>query len=195
MIILKNVAMHYENKPVFHSLNWQIAPGEHWVLYGASGSGKTTLLRLLCGLQPPAAGSVQGIPDGVAVVFQEDRLIAHLTVLENLRLVASPRFLPLLEQLLHEVSLGENSHDYPDMLSGGMRRRVAVLRAIVFDKELVLMDEPFTGMDERTKQAVASVIARCCKNKTLLLTSHNPADAPLLSAQVAELSKLAVVDQ
>ena len=154
-----------------------------------SGTGKTTLFRILLGLEQADSGQIHGIEHMRTVaVFQEDRLLEGYTALENLRFVTgksytSEELLRILRRLLPEESLSKPLCEF----SGGMKRRVAILRAILAPSDIVVMDEPFTGLDENTKQTAIDLILEYTKVKLLLFSTHHAEDAELLSAEIIHL--------
>lgn len=139
------------------------------VISGPSGCGKSTLLHLLCGLLQPQAGRVLGVAGRkLAVVFQEDRLLPWCTARENLSLVA-----PAEEaaRRLAQVGLAEVADALPAQLSGGMRRRLAIARALAYRGDLLLLDEPFTGIDEpRTQELLAQLLAEYRDRPVVMIT-------------------------
>lgn len=196
-IELDQVRFAYEGKLVLDRLSCTIPEGETTLLLGASGAGKTTLLRLLAGLERPQGGSIRGLPAAgqVSMVFQEDRLIPQLTVEENLRLVL-PTLQPaqageLLEQLALPGVLGQ----WPGQLSGGMRRRVALARGLIYPAQLYLMDEPCQGLDPGTRAQVLAIIEGRLRGKTLVMISHDPGDAAPLHAHVLSMQQINAVKE
>ncbi|MDR0840411.1 MAG: ATP-binding cassette domain-containing protein [Christensenellaceae bacterium] len=145
---------------------------------GASGSGKTTLLRLLLGRLPLLGGYIEGLAGlRFSVVFQEDRLLPWRTAAQNILLVnpAAPA-----EALLRDLGLEDAGSVYPPALSGGMQRRVAIARALAYPADVLLLDEPFKGLDDETR---ARVIARVRGAMPLtLLVTHDAEEAALLGA-------------
>ena len=204
MIRLDSVTFGYRAKrPVIRDLSLEIPADARIALIGPSGSGKTTLARLILGLETPDRGSIyrrEGLR--YSAVFQEDRLLPHRTVLENVTLfadtenaaAASPeaktgaagsrsaqhadRFPP--EALLARLGLGDVLHRYPDELSGGMKRRAALARALCHPFDLLLLDEPFTGLDDAARRICAEAVRESCHKKALVLISHQNEDAELL---------------
>lgn len=152
-------------------------------LMGPSGVGKTTLFRILLGLERPDSGTVSGM-DGksVSVVFQEDRLFPGLTVLQNAEVVGSGG-----AEWLARLGLGEELNARPDSLSGGMRRRVALARALCRDGEIFLLDEPFQGLDPARKREVLELFRELKSRKFLLLITHDPEEAAFLADEVIQL--------
>lgn len=187
---LSHVTFGYPGKLLFRDFSLSLAPGERVALMGPSGCGKTTLLRLMAGLEKPASGRVEGIPrEGVSMVFQENRLVPGLTVLENLALAAPRAGRGELLDLLRPLGLGEEGDSYPGSLSGGMARRVAIARAAALGSPLVLLDEPFTGLDEAARQAAAAFLLERFPEAALAAVVHHGEEAELLRARVLELPK------
>ena len=185
---IRDLTFSYGGKPVFSGLNLSLPLGSRTALLAPSGFGKTTLLRLLCGSLKPQSGSITGIPaEGIAMVFQEDRLLPGCTILENLQLVAPERPEAELTALLGE-------HSRPGKLSGGMRRRAAIARALVFASPLVIMDEPFKGLDEITLASTLACVDRWLGDRTFLLVTHSPQEGERLSCRITRLDALALDD-
>ena len=158
-------------------------------ILGPSGCGKTTLLNLILGLIPPDTGSIRGVPRGrIATVFQEDRLIDHLSALSNVRIVLRKGF-PESEILraLEAVGLKDAALQPVRELSGGMQRRVALVRALLADSPLVIMDEPFKGLDAGTRKIAIGFVRRMLDGHTALVVTHDPAEAAMLNADILEL--------
>lgn len=181
MIELVDVYKRFGAQMVLRGVNWQIGAGEQWLLSGASGIGKTTLLRIVTGLEKPDSGAVLCEEDiRFAMVFQEDRLLEARSALENVLLVCqgrqdAPRARALLAELLPE---GTPEDRAVAQLSGGMRRRVALARALAAQSDVLVLDEPFTGLDEQTRARAASCIERHRDGRALLLAAHGFAPAP-----------------
>lgn len=179
----------FDGRSVLSDLCCRFPDGKITCILGPSGCGKTTLLNLILGLLKPDSGSIQGLPSKrIATVFQEDRLISHLSAISNVRIVLNHRF-PESEILraLEAVGLGEAARQPVRELSGGMQRRVALVRALLADSPLVIMDEPFKGLDSETRTAVIHFTRRMLKGRTALIVTHDPAEAALLDAEIFEL--------
>lgn len=185
MIKLKNVSFSYKNKKIFENFNFSIEKGERICLFAPSGHGKTTLLRIILGLEKINKGELQ-IEENTkfSVCFQEDRLLPHKTVQENVALFGeADKALKLL------CGLGlENALDlYPAALSGGMARRVSIARALIKDFDVLILDEPFTGLDRENTEAAANFILQNSKDKTILLITHSKFEAGLLNSNIVEI--------
>lgn len=187
MINIENITFSYkgEKKKIFENLSLHIKEGQRVHLTGASGKGKTTLLRLISGLERAKKGSVK-IKDNakISVVFQEDRLIPFVSVKKNISLFSSEE---KAEELLSELGLEDCGEMNIDELSGGMKRRVAIARALSKDFNILLLDEAFNGLDEKTLVNVCDVVNRYTENKTVILVSHHEKEAQLLCAESVEI--------
>ncbi len=154
MIELKNVVCSYEKKTVLSDLSLRLPERGAVAVTGPSGKGKTTLLKLLAGLVLPVSGSIEGLlGKRVSMVFQEDRLLPWRMALENAALFCGDE--AHAKETLIALELGDALNKRPDELSGGMRRRVAIARALCFGGDILLLDEPFKGLDEALKLRVA----------------------------------------
>ena len=176
MITLDHISMAFGDKQIFKDLSLVFSsPGQYAVL-GSSGRGKTTLLRLIAGLEHPKSGRII-LPENlrIAYCFQEDRLLPFKTVLENVSLVCGCTDTALY--WLKKVGLKGEENSYPAALSGGMKRRAALARALAFDAPVLLMDEPFRALDSDTHAAMLALVREAAKDKLLILVTHDEADA------------------
>ena len=176
MIELQNVRMAYGEKTIFSGLSLRFdSPGMYAVL-GPSGRGKTTLLRLIAGLEAPQAGTV-ALPQGarIAFCFQEDRLLPFKTALENILLACNDE--TSARYWLSRVGLSGEENSYPASLSGGMKRRAALARALAYDAPILLLDEPFRALDEAMHEQMLALVREAAKDKLLILVTHDEADA------------------
>ena len=175
-ILLRHVGMAFGEKQIFSDLNLSFSSPGQYAILGPSGRGKTTLLRLIAGLERPQGGEVL-LPKGarIAFCFQEDRLLPFKTVRENVALVCGSE--RLAQAWLERVGLGGEGDSFPASLSGGMKRRAALARALAFDAEILLMDEPFRALDEATHAQMRALVCEAAKDKLLILVTHDEADA------------------
>ncbi len=181
---LKNICKAYGSNVVLKNVSFVIRKGSRTVITAPSGSGKTTLLRIMMGLEKPDSGEVTGRPAKQAAVFQEDRLPDEFTPVNCVKMTCG-RGVGRQTVTEHLEMVGLKGHtDKPVMqLSGGMRRRVAIVRAVLGESEMIYFDEPFTGLDNDTKMLVIDYIDRYTKGKTLVFVSHSPGDEKLLNAE------------
>ena len=181
-VVLKNVCKSFEGNTVLKDMTLSLAPRTRHALMGASGIGKTTLLRIAAGLEEADSGTV--FSPASAFVFQEDRLSGDLSAIGNARLGARDVTAAQAAGMLSLLGL-EGHLDKPVReLSGGMRRRVAIARALLSPAPLLLLDEPFKGLDEETRDKTARVIKEYARDKTVLLVTHDEREAELLSAKI-----------
>ncbi|MBQ8600111.1 MAG: ABC transporter ATP-binding protein [Clostridia bacterium] len=185
MIEFKNIFFSYGETEVLKDFSLRLPPQGHLALMGPSGCGKTTLLRLLMGLEKPAAGRIENAPYPVAAVFQEDRLLSHKTILENAALADGDT--EKAATILEKLGLGVNLHQYPKELSGGMNRRVAIARALCTPSSLLVLDEPFNGLDDETKKQTAALILEEWQGAILMVT-HLKEEAELLQAEIRPMN-------
>ena len=176
LIQLQEVCMSFGDKQIFSHLSLSFSSPGHYAVLGPSGRGKTTLLRLIAGLEQPQSGHIL-LPAGmrIAYCFQEDRLLPFRTVLQNVELVCGSR--ETAQRWLERVGLGSEGDSYPAALSGGMKRRAALARALAFDAPVLLMDEPFRALDSETHAAMLALVREAAKDKLLILVTHDEADA------------------
>ncbi len=171
MIELKHVTCAYGEKTPVRNLTLTLSDAGVIGVFGASGSGKTTLLRLLAGRLQPTSGTVEGLcGKRVSMVFQEDRLLPWRTALENVALVRDGSSGDAT-RLLDAMELSAEAEKLPAALSGGMQRRVALARALNFGGDVLLLDEPFKGLDEALRARVIAAV-RGRLPRTLIATHH-----------------------
>ena len=180
---IENLCFSYGEKHIFRDFNAETESGIICIM-GPSGCGKTTLLHLMAGLLRPDSGKITGFPEKRSLMFQEDRLLPWLDARANVALVLTDKDDPELPGNL----LGELGID-PDMdirsMSGGMRRRVALARALAFDSEALLLDEPFKGLDEDLMRHCADIIRRT--GRSALVSTHSEAEAEALGAVILKI--------
>lgn len=183
MITWQNVTLTYRDnktvKTVLDDVTLHIPAGKTTVIMGPSGCGKTTLLRVAAGLIAPTSGNVTRETERISYLFQDPALLPWLTAAENVNLVLSDskKTLPVAIEWLARVGLEGEENTYPSALSGGMRQRVALARALSTDADLLLLDEPFRGMDEVLHARMRDLIRECRQGKTTVIVTHDPSDA------------------
>ena len=194
---LDGVALRHGARTVFEGLTLEVPGGRFVVLLGPSGVGKTGLLKMAAGLQQPAAGRV-GASDGaplahrVAYMGQQDLLFPWLRLIDNVMLGARLRSQPAdparAGALLERVGLGDRHQALPAELSGGMRQRAALARTLYEDRPIVLMDEPFSALDNFTRTRIQDLAAELLQGRTVLLITHDPLEACRLGHHLVVLS-------
>lgn len=185
MLRLENVSFSYGDKSVLQNFSLTVHDGECVAIKGPSGCGKTTVIRLLAGLCAPNSGTVFA-PERVGVVFQEDRLLPFASVKRNLFLTSPDGGRQNAMQLLRDTGLDKEADTAVRRLSGGMKRRVAIVRALAFGGEALLLDEPFNGLDTENRRTAAGLILKTAAENRMpvLISSHIDEDAVLLKARV-----------
>lgn len=185
-----------QNEPVISDLNMMLHSGEFVCLVGPSGCGKTTLLNMLAGLDRNFHGEIrfgiQTTPPTIGYVFQNPRLLPWRTVKENLILALPPdQSEDLIDALLEAMSLTAMADTYPEHLSLGMSRRVAIIRAFCVNPDLLLMDEPFVSLDPPTARQVRTLLLQLWQQKphTVLFVTHDLREAITLADRLIFLSK------
>ena len=191
MLTVEHLTKQFGEKTLFRDLCLTVdGPA---VLWAPSGWGKTTLLRILMGLDTPTAGRVQGV-GRAAAVFQEDRLCPQLTALQNVTLVLPGSEKQYKEQIkadFQQLGMDTAALALPAArLSGGQKRRTALLRALWAPSDTLLLDEPFTGMDPDTLAAAAALLRTRCGTEPVLLATHDREAIRLLGWPVIELEAL-----
>ena len=176
-IQLQNICKIFDQHPVFINWNQNFKTGMVHVLKGPSGCGKTTLLRMLMGLEIPDSGTITPLQSyRKAAVFQEDRLCENLSAMQNVLMVVRNQskkdLLDQLKQDFYQVGL-DDMYQKVSTLSGGMKRRVAILRAMYANADIIFFDEPLKGLDDTTKEKVMLFIKERIKDKTVFWVTHD----------------------
>ena len=173
-IELREVSKAFGDKQVLQGFSHTFPQGKLTCVMGPSGCGKTTLLSLLLGLE--------GLKK--SAVFQEDRLCENAGAVSNIRLVNPALSKAAAEDMLEELGLGDSLRQPVRTLSGGMKRRVAILRALAAEYDVLLCDEPFKGLDEATKAQVMDYFLGKTQGKTVILVTHDPGEAKFLGGEL-----------
>jgi len=189
----------YKGQPLFEDVDIDIGAGAWTGLLGSSGVGKSTLLRLLAGLDTHVTfeGTVQAstnvqLSKIVSYMAQSDLLLPWAQIEDNItlgcRLRGESNDAARKAAIIEELGLADHIHKYPAELSGGQRQRVALARTLMEDTPVVLLDEPFSALDVKTKFQMQELVSRMLKGKTVLLVSHDPAEAARLCQKIYVLS-------
>lgn len=205
---VKNIYMNYHTLTAetlaLRDINFSVEGGEFVSIVGPSGCGKSTLLNIISGLIKPSAGEIlidgeiqSGYSNKLGYMFQKDELFEWLTVFENVSIglkikkVLNESTKNKLETLLRNYNLWEFKNHYPTQLSGGMRQRVALIRTLALDPEVLLLDEPFSALDYQTRLNVSDEIYEIIKRegKTAIMVTHDISEAVSMSSKIVVLSK------
>ena len=182
-IEIKQLSKSFGEKNVLDRLDLTLPLHEISCIMGESGCGKSTLAKILMGIYEADSGTVVGLPAKIAAVFQEDRLCEDFSALTNAKMAAS-RGVTRQQIEADFAALGlDGAQKTPAReLSGGMRRRVALIRAMRSDAELIILDEPFAGLDEQTHASAAEYVRNVRGNRTVVVVTHDKNDVELLGA-------------
>ena len=181
MAEVKNITVRYGKNTVLHDFSAAFPDGAVTAISGRSGCGKTTLLSVILGLLKPNHGQISGFGK-TSALFQEDRLLPFLTAVKNIT-VTTGCTPPQAEDALQKVGFDpEDSEKAASALSGGMARRVAIVRAMLAESDTVILDEPFKGLDDATRTAVIEFVNRTRRGRAMLVVTHDPRDADDLGA-------------
>lgn len=185
-IKVNNLFKSFNGQQVLNNVSLSFAEGGITCIMGTSGVGKTTLANIMMGLRKADSGKIIGLQGKkISAVFQEDRLIEHLDAIKNIMLVC-PKDMKkeVIEDNLKEIGLTEYKDKPTKSLSGGMRRRVVMVRALLSDYDVLIMDEPFKGLDEELKGRVINYVKEKTKGKTVVIITHDKDEAAMLEATV-----------
>lgn len=184
-IYVKNVSKSFGSKKVLQNLNLTIEPGKISCIMAPSGAGKTTLLRILMGLEEADSGCITGLEGKrFSAVFQEERLCEYMTAVENIRLVTPGLDAGSVVQEMDRLGLGDCCAQPVSQLSGGMRRRVSILRALLAAYDVLCLDEPFKGLDDARKEQTLAYVKQKAAGRTVLFVTHDEKEALALGAEV-----------
>ena len=186
---VKDLCKAYHGRPVLQNLSFAAGAGIT-AIWAPSGAGKTTLLRLLLGLEKPDSGHLVGTDIRWSAVFQEDRLLEGLDAAGNLRFALGPAYdAEAAEAMLEELGLADVGSKPVGAWSGGMKRRLALARALLAPSEAIALDEPFTGLDDENRQRAIRAIRRAAETKPVLLVTHDREDLAALDARIIRLHR------
>ena len=181
MLLLNNICFGYsKDNPLLEQASISLSSPGRYALMGASGSGKTTLLKTIAGLLMPLSGKIQGRDSKrISLLFQEDRLLPWCTVLQNVMLAMPQPSDETAKNILFSLEI-KDIDAYPSTFSGGMNRRVALARAIAYQADILLLDEPFSGIDIDMKFRISDFVKNAAP--LILFTTHDPDEAAMMDA-------------
>ena len=207
LIDIQHLVKAYDLLPVLRQLTLQMSRGEFVALLGPNGSGKSTLLRMLCGLSRPTAGLIRiggwELPHESAAVRAQIGLVSHKSLLydnlsayENLRFFAqlynlpSVQIEPRIRTLMMQVELHKRTHDLVRTFSRGMLQRLSIARALLHNPDILLLDEPYTGLDQDASAVLDGLLqAAQAEGRTILMTTHDLNRAATLPTRIVILSR------
>ena len=176
MLRLENITVKYEDQTVIQGLDFCFENGKFYGITGLSGIGKTTLFSVASQLIKPTSGKIITDGEKIGYVFQDARLFPWMTTLENVECVGADKN---KAKAYLDVLLPDCAEKYPYELSGGMRQRVSIARALAYECDILLLDEPFKGLDKATKELVIKKVLEFIKGRTAIMISHDTEDLAL----------------
>ena len=186
-INIRNLTKKYGKKEIFKNFSLEIETGKVTALMGKSGFGKTTLIRILMGLEKYDEGKITGLENQkISTVFQEDRLCENLSAITNISIVCEKE---TSIRELEKIGLKESQNKPVKTLSGGMKRRVAIIRCIMAKSDIIIFDEPLKGLDEITKKNVIRYLKEKIRGKTVIIVTHDIEEARQLDGTIVNLEK------
>lgn len=207
ILTLKNISFSYKDKVIFDNYNFVMNKEETIAIIGPSGCGKSTLLKIINGLETEYSGdvllngvNVNNIPVNkrdIVLMFQDNLLFPHMTIFENIEFSLKMKKYPkheikkMVEEVARDIHLQDKLNKYPRELSGGQQRRVALARAVISKPKLLLLDEPFTGLDKEIKLEIMNLvkIIREKYNTSIIFVTHDLSEAEYLEAKCIEFIK------
>ena len=190
-INIRNLTKKYGKKEIFKNFSLEIEAGKVTALMGKSGFGKTTLIRILMGLEKYDEGKITGLENQkISTVFQEDRLCENLSAITNISIVCEKETsIREISAELEKIGLKESQNKPVKTLSGGMKRRVAIIRCIMAKSDIIIFDEPLKGLDEITKKNVIRYLKEKIRGKTVIIVTHDIEEARQLDGTIVNLEK------
>ena len=192
-IEIMNISKVYGSNVIFDSFSGKIETGAVTCFMGSSGQGKTTLLRIILGLEQPDSGQITGMLDmRKSAVFQEYRLCENISAAANIQLVCvKPLKTSNIVESMSAVGLppdcaAQTAHS----MSGGQRRRIAILRALLAEYDILCMDEPFKGLDAETKEKTMLYTKEQSKGKTVILVTHDKTECEVMDGKIIEIRRV-----
>lgn len=185
-ILVQSVSKSFNKSKVLNDFSCTFKNGGTTCIMGRSGCGKTTLLNILMGLLKADSGEITGMPKNISVVFQEDRLCEGFDIVKNINLVCREK---VPDEVIadHLQANGLLGNKPVRELSGGMKRRAAIIRAVLSGWDVLIMDEPFKGLDEATREKTADYIKKQTAGKTVIMVTHDPEEVAMMEGRLIEM--------
>lgn len=184
---IKGLFKSFGKKIIFNNFSLDIIDGKKTYIMGESGCGKTTLLRILANLDQKYTGAIESSFNKISYVFQEPRLFPNLTVSQNIAIVGEKTSLSI-DHVLSIVELQEEKNSAPSALSGGMKMRLSLARALYHNGDIYLMDEPFSALDQDMKSRIIPKVFKVLEGKTLIIVTHDHEEAKKYADTIISLS-------
>lgn len=186
MVEFHSVTMKFSDKTILKNCSFSLKKGEHIAIMGPSGSGKTTILKLIARQLSPTSGSVHVAAEKISYMFQEPRLLPWLTAEENVNLVLSDHAstMGVARDWLDIVGLSDSLSKRPAQLSGGMRQRVSLARALAYGGELFLLDEPMSALDADMAEEMLELLKLHTQGKSLIFVTHSLEQAQRIANKI-----------
>ncbi|MDR2183913.1 MAG: ATP-binding cassette domain-containing protein [Clostridiales bacterium] len=189
---VRHIYKNFGEKNIFTNFNLKLPEIGFTAIMGPSGQGKTTLINLILGLMKPDHGEIIGFADKkIAAVFQEDRLLEHKSGLDNILFVLRNQSAgkDAAWEMLARAGLAEDAHKAARDYSGGMRRRLALCRALVTDFDMLILDEPFKGLDIGLKPEIMTLVKQKCQGRGAILITHDRQEAEFFDSHIVDISE------
>lgn len=181
MIECSDLCLSFEGRVILNKISFSFPDSGVFALMGPSGAGKSSLLKILSGLLTADSGSIRGLGNKrVGILFQEDRLLPWHSALKNVMLAMECPSQAEAQSLLNALEMADAADAHPAVLSGGMKRRIALARAIAFSPDILLLDEPFSGIDEQMKRRIIPFIRKSAP--LIIFATHDLKDADMMGA-------------
>lgn len=189
MIKIENLFKKYGENIIFENSSFHFEDNILTAIMGKSGIGKTTLLRIIMNLEKCDKGNIEGLENKkITAVFQEDRLCENLSSIKNISIVCEKNITEKeIKKELNNIGLSGSENKIVKNLSGGMKRRVAIVRSILAKSDIILFDEPFKGLDAKTKCNTINYLKNKLKNKTAIIVTHDINEALDLGCKIINI--------
>jgi len=186
---LEHISKKFGDKIVLSDFSAEFKDDTINCIMGPSGSGKTTIINIILGIIQPDSGKISGISGKrLSIVFQDDRLLNWLNAKENISFVCGNYVTDdVIIDMLERLGLSGSINEAVSKLSGGMKRRVAIARALLYPADIIILDEPFKGLDEETKYIVMDKVKEYTKGKCSILVTHEKSEADYFDADITNI--------